>query len=111
MRHFLIFSAYFVPALAMAANGMEGVMQTIISLLNTATTLLIGLAVVYLIWGIVKYMSADNDEKRTEGRKTMIHGIIALFVMVSIWGIIGILQNTFSGVGGGSTVTPGIPGA
>ncbi len=58
--------------------------------------LFIGLALLYFLWGIVTYIrNLDNDTKRSEGRTMMIWGIIALFVMVSVWGLVGILTGTF----------------
>lgn len=58
--------------------------------------LLITLSIVLFIMGVVKYISkADDAGEREEGRKFMIYGIVALFVMVSIWGLVGIIQGTF----------------
>jgi hypothetical protein len=40
----------------------------------------------------------------------MIYGIIALFVMVSIWGIINVLQTTFNVQGGSDIRAPRVQG-
>jgi hypothetical protein len=37
----------------------------------------------------------EIEEKRKAGKSFMIWGLIALFVMVSIWGLVGVLSNTF----------------
>lgn len=59
---------------------------------------LVALALVVLLVGIVQYVRAgDNEEKREAGRNLMIFGIITLFVMVSVWGFVKILHNTFFG--------------
>jgi hypothetical protein len=59
--------------------------------------LLVTLSVIVFIIGILKYIAgADEAAKREEGRNFMIYGIIALFVMVSIWGLVGIIQGTFN---------------
>lgn len=58
--------------------------------------LLITLSIVLFIVGVIKYIAkADEAAQREEGRRFMIYGIVALFVMVSIWGLVGILQGTF----------------
>jgi len=58
--------------------------------------LIMSLAVVMFIWGIVQYVISGDDEKKKEkGRNFMIWGIIALAVMVSVWGLVAILRNTF----------------
>ncbi len=36
-----------------------------------------------------------SEEKREEGKQTVYYGVIALFVMMSIWGFVNILNNTF----------------
>ncbi len=73
-------------------------------LLNYATCLigtsviplLFILAVASFVWGVIQYVINSNEEsKRSKGRDFMIWGIIALAVMVSIWGLVGILRNTF----------------
>jgi len=58
--------------------------------------LLFILAVASFIWGVVQYViNSDEEAKRAKGRNYMIWGIIALVVMVSIWGLVQIFGNTF----------------
>lgn len=58
--------------------------------------LLVTLSVVLFIIGVIKYITkADEVAEREQGRNFMIYGIVALFVMVSIWGLVGIIQGTF----------------
>jgi hypothetical protein len=46
-------------------------------------------------WGIATNIPHFGDEKGAEKRKSFFFwGLIILFVMVSIWGIIQLLQNT-----------------
>src|SRR3989338_10005333 len=58
---------------------------------------LFALAVVMFIWGAVKFLiiNAGEEKKREEGKQFMIWGIIALAVMISIWGLVGVLGDTF----------------
>ena len=54
------------------------------------------LAFIIFITGLVGYVgSGDNEEKRDQGRNVMIYGMIGFFVMVSIWGILGIVTNSY----------------
>jgi len=67
------------------------------TLANGIIPLLIGLAVVGFIYGIIQYfLNSENEEKRKKGKEFMLWGIIALFVIISFWGIVNILQNTFT---------------
>ena len=55
------------------------------------------LAVAFFVWGVVQYViNADSEEAKSKGRDFMIWGIIALTVMVSIWGLVRIFGNTFN---------------
>jgi len=59
--------------------------------------LLVGVAVAAFIYGIIQYfLNPDNEEKRKAGKSFMVWGIISLFIMVSFWGIVNILQGTFT---------------
>lgn len=74
-------------------------------LVKSLWPLLLTLAVIVFIIGVVKYIAgADEEAKRTEGRNFMIYGLVALFVMVSVWGLVGVIQGTF-----GLSSTPIIP--
>jgi cytochrome bd-type quinol oxidase subunit 2 len=64
---------------------------------SSVVPLIFILAVASFVWGVVQYVTnADSEEKRSKGRSFMMWGIIALAVMVSIWGLVGILRNTFN---------------
>ncbi len=62
--------------------------------LNGVIGLFITLAIVVFFWGLIKYLWSMGSEDAHEGLKIMFWGVIAIFVMVSIWGIIRLLQNT-----------------
>ena len=68
-------------------------------------TILVGLTVLTFLYGLMKYMykGQGSDTARSEGRKLMLWGIIGIFVITSIWGIVAIAASFF----GQSTV--GIP--
>ena len=57
---------------------------------------LVGL-VTFLV-GVLRFVRAgDNEEARQSGRNVMIFGIVVLFMMVSFWGFVHILSQTFLG--------------
>ncbi|MDO8523222.1 MAG: hypothetical protein Q7S12_02990 [bacterium] len=60
------------------------------------------LATVVFLYGVVKYVVAGGDEKKMDsGKQFMIYGLIGLFVMVAMWGIVNAAVSTFFGGGGG----------
>jgi len=100
--YFSIFvSALLIPRVALAQAttivDLIGVFQTIIGAL---VPLIIGLAVLAILIGLAKYAFRAGDEKaQDEGRRTIFWGIITLFIMVSLWGFVGILSKLFFGEG------------
>ncbi len=55
--------------------------------------ILLSLAVLVFFWGIVKFIYNAGDEKKIdEGKQLMLWGMVGLFVMVALWGIIGYIQ-------------------
>ena len=65
--------------------------------LNSLVPVLIGVAIVAFLFGMIRYIkSADNEKTREEGRQYMLYSIIALFVMVSLWGLVAVLTRTTS---------------
>ena len=68
----------------------------LIGILDLAVQVLIAAAVVLFLYGVVKYIASGEDEtKRKEAKNYIIYGIVGLFVMVSVWGLVGILTGTF----------------
>lgn len=76
--------------------------RIIINLINPLLVLLAGLALLAFFWGLAKFIfRVGGDEKAVdEGKRTMQWGLVALFVMLSIWGIIRFLQSDFLGICG-----------
>ena len=67
-----------------------------IDVLNSVIPLLFIIATVVFLWGILQFiMSGDNKEKREDGKQFIIYGLIGLFVMVAVWGLVAILTGTF----------------
>lgn len=71
---------------------MKGVNKVII---NPLIILLFVLAVVYFVYGLVRYLlSPDNEEIRKSSKSHMLWGIIGMFIMVSVFGIMSLIINT-----------------
>jgi len=96
--------AYTCPAVT--SGTIEGVICEINNILNILVPILITLGVVYFIWGVIQYVAAKDEEGKKAARGIMISGIIGLFVIVSIWGLIALISKTFgTGYGGNSVYT------
>jgi len=81
------------PWLASAAT-LRDTLVFLSNFFNGVIGLFITVAIVVFFWGLIKYLWSMDAETAHESLKLMFWGIIAIFVMVSIWGIIRLLQNT-----------------
>lgn len=45
------------------------------------------LALLYFFWGVAKYIKSEGDGK-AEGKNVMVWGVVALFVISSVWGLV-----------------------
>ena len=101
MKKFLVFGSMFMlPALAMAQEkGLAKVLDTFGDLLSTLSALLFGAAVVAFFYGVAKFIFSTGNDGKAEGKSIMVWGIIGIFVMSAVYGLVGILADTFE-VGG-----------
>ncbi len=101
------------PFLAFAATGVNGIFLLLTqasSLINQLLPFIISLTVLVFLWGILLYVvSGADEEKRREARSFMLWGIIALFVMVSVWGLVNILKTSIPGLDNTPINAPGLP--
>jgi len=77
-------------------TSIQGLLSRINALLNTIVPFIVGLAVFVIIWGVFQYVTrAGDEEKRAEAKLFVVWGVVFVFIMVSIWGLVNILVNTF----------------
>jgi hypothetical protein len=111
-----IAGAFALPMLASAQNivnttpqqGVIGLIQFANTALNDVMVLFITLAIVVFFWGLIRYIMTNNagGEGRAEALSVIFYSIIAIFIMVSIWGVIHLLQATFGVNNSNSAETP-----
>lgn len=77
------------------AAGIEKIICTIYKIIEIVIPVLILGAVAYFIWGIVQFITAKDAEEKGEARGSMVHGIIGFAVILGLWGLVGVLLNTF----------------
>ena len=87
-----------VPQLVFAQatnNGLFGVLAKANDLVNRLLPFVITLTLLVFLWGLFKYVASGGDtEARKEARGYIIWGLIALAIMVSVWGLVNLLIRT-----------------
>jgi len=98
---FLTYSIFFYGALVIPTNvaqaqNLGAVSDTAGAVLNIVSPVLVSFAVIFFLYGLAVYLlHGDSEEVRTKGKQFMVWGIIALFVIASMWGFVFVLINTF----------------
>jgi len=102
---FLIFS----PILVWAFPGdLTGVINLFTDIGLKVIPLLGAIAFLVFVWGVARFISSAGNEKEIKDSKNLlIWGVIGLFVMITIWGIVAFLSGEF-GFGSGVPLIPQI---
>ncbi len=52
-------------------------------------------ALLVFFWGLVEFIyKAGSDEGRETGKRNMLWGIVGMFIMITVYGIIGLILGT-----------------
>lgn len=101
-----IASVLLLPAVAFASapGTFAGLVNMLVSYLNFGAVTLITLAIVIYFLGISRMLWKSGKGEIAGNMTTYIFwGVVAIFMMVSIWGIVALIQNTIFGNSGGSS--------
>ena len=79
-----------------AATSFDALVTQLLNYIKLLVPFIIALAMLVFLWGIFKLVFAGGSDKDvTEGTKFMTWGIVSLFVMVSVWGLVNVLVRSF----------------
>lgn len=94
-------SAFFsLPLISLADTkcgsviSYDTLLTCILSILNSLIPIIIALIILWIVWSAFQFAKAEGEE-RSKYRDAMVWGIVAIFVTVTIWGLVGILTGTF----------------
>jgi hypothetical protein len=100
-------AAFALPMLAFAQgpqlSNLEQFVRSIGRLINLLLPIVVALALLAFFWGLAQFIFAAGDEEaKKKGKQTMIWGVVALFIMVSVWGLVGFIGSAL-GIGQGAS--------
>lgn len=75
---------------------LTDVIAKFIGLINQIIPVLLALALVFFMWSCVQYVR-QSGEGGAEARSNVLWGLIALFVLFTVWGLVNILCLTLLG--------------
>lgn len=95
-----VLCAVFSPHIVLAApKTFQELMGMGIDFANLLVPILIGVAVILYFWNISKNLfgldGSSGGDRQQKMREAALWGLGILFIMVSIWGILNVLKQTF----------------
>jgi len=103
MKKIISIALLVVPGMAFAQSApitnVNTLTNSVLGIFNIIIYVLVALAVVFIVYNVVMYIVKGNDP---EGKKAALSsvgwGLVGLAVIVSIWGLVGILTRSFQTV-------------
>jgi multisubunit Na+/H+ antiporter MnhF subunit len=90
-------------------NNLQNIVLAFKSISTGIYSSLIVVALIAFSFGIIRTLFSNKPEDKAAGLKSIGFGIVALFAMVGIWGLVSFLSSNL-GIGlGGDIPTPGVP--
>jgi amino acid permease len=99
-KTFLLVSLFllFIPLFAFGQTGLgtfQNLVQSIKSIVDLLPGILATLAVAAFFWGLTVAIFSTGQEDKAKGKSLMVWGLIAIFIIFSLWGIITFIGNIF----------------
>ncbi len=87
-------------------SGILGLLALAQTLVARFVPLLVGVALLAFFWFLIEFIwkGKESADEQAKGKKGMMYSILAIFVMVSIWGIIAFIGGIL-GISPGGTMS------
>lgn len=83
-------------AFAQQLNDINTVAAKATNIGNLVVEIIIALSVIWIIISAFRYFIAGGEEDRAKGGMAVLFGVIGLFVILSVWGLVYLLKNSFT---------------
>lgn len=81
------------PSVAFAEfGGIKDMLVDVGDIIDMLTMIAVGIALLVFFWGVTRLIWGGG-EAIAEGKTLMIWGVVALFVIMSVWGLVRFLQE------------------
>ncbi len=100
-----------VLAFGQELNNVKSLAESIGDIINILIPIIFALAMLFFFWGLAMYIFG-GEHKADQAKKTMIWGVVAIFVMAAVWGLVAFLGDALgidTGTGPGFNVRQLVP--
>jgi hypothetical protein len=101
MKKLIALGVALAPLSAFAQSNItniDNIATRFTSIGNMVVTILISLSVIWIIWHVVRYLiiGGSDPENSKKAGMSILWGVVGLFVILSVWGLVNILRNSFT---------------
>jgi len=75
-------------------RNLPQLIQKIADLVSLTIPVIIGMGLLVFLWGVMQYAIAKGVKEKENAVGLITYGIIALFVMISVWGLVNLISDT-----------------
>ncbi len=87
-----------IPIAHAAVNMQQfsSVLSPVINnIVNPIVWLMFAVATLVFVYGVLQMViKGEDSEARSAGQKSILYGLIGMFIMISAWGIVYLISNT-----------------
>lgn len=97
IKIFTLLGALVIPSVSYAAlSGLKSLLNDVGGIVVQLRVIVFGLALLFFFWGLGQFILKSGDSKvREDGKWKMFWGVIAMFVLISIMGIVAYIGDLF----------------
>lgn len=93
----LVFLPLVSAAQTLNLSPLQNLIGALARVLGSLVPILVTLALVVFLWGMVRYLWGSGGKADIKNSKVLMKwGLVILFVMVSVWGIIELMQQALN---------------
>lgn len=82
-----------LPLVSFAQLGnVSDLITSVDNIIDMLIPIVFALALLVFFWGLVRYIWGKEQDKE-QAKKTMIWGVVALFVMAAVWGLVRFIAS------------------
>ena len=96
-------------SLSLAVGGVGKGVETFGTLVSLGTTIAVSLAFFFFFWNLFKFIKAGDADSKEEAQGKMVWSLVAIIVIVSLWGIIAFVRSVL-GIEQGPSNDVEVPG-
>lgn len=99
MLYILMYTYIQLQTIILSMSGEQILSNVVTELFSPLYQAAVGVAILYFLYGVAKYvLDLNNPEKQTFGRSHLLWGMVGLFIILSVGGILSALNNALGGM-------------